>query len=230
VLDLLYDSDIAVFGRHFISALVKFYKATVDRLRISFPSTPITEIEHRACVTFTSLFAVYSDSANPEHFSSQIAHDASRAAAGWALQTQNSELAPDQLIPEGVTINIRGSYARSTTRHLYSRSLLFLHPMYTILDILIEKKHPLIIQQQFFPPEPKQTRIVGVKRSAHQLIDYEVKALWNSPKNFSMTTAALMREVRGIINTKRIDAVLAEIEGASRQSKTTSDLLSSLVR
>ena len=29
VLDLLYDSDIAVFGRHFISALVKFYRTTL---------------------------------------------------------------------------------------------------------------------------------------------------------------------------------------------------------
>ena len=231
VLDLLYDSDIAVFGRHFISALLKFYRATVNRLRILFPSTPIAEIEQRASVTFTSLFAIYPDASNPELFSSQISHDASRAAAGWALQTQISGLPPEQLIPEGVTINFRSAFESKThTRHLYSRSLLFLHPMHTVLEILTEKKHPLVMQQQFFPPEPKQTRVVGVRKNTHHLINYDEKAIWNSPKNFSMTTAALMREVRGIINTKRIDAVLAEIDGASRQSKTTSDLLSSLAR
>lgn len=230
-LDLLYDTDVAVFGRYFTLPLIDAFRNETVRIRKAFPLLTQAAAERRAATTTRGLIAYYSDIYDTEKFRQQVKEDAIATAKAWQLHTETENLPADQILPQGVTVQFpEMSLAAGSVRTKESlKSLHFVTPMSVILEVLIEKKHQLALLSSFYPPSPN-TAIVGKSRRQHVVIDTAPLAVWNSKKNFDRTTAAIMKQMTGVINPERVSAVVSEIEMTSRQSSTTSTLLDSLSR
>lgn len=229
-LDLFFDMDVAAFGKQFVAPLLSMYQREAARLRQCFPWLDQAMADNRASATLGILMATYSDAqVNDRRFTELVRQDAVQAAKAWQLDTETINFPPEKLLPEGVAIQFPGALGRSN-RRIALRTLHFLHPAYAVLAVLIEKKHPAILLQQFMATKPIGARVVGLRKDRHQLVDSDVKSQWNSPKNFAETSVALMRELRGVINPSKVNATLAEIQSASQQSQMTSAILGSLAR
>ncbi|MGC4079732.1 MAG: NACHT domain-containing protein [Rubrivivax sp.] len=229
LLDLLYDMDVAVFGQNFIIPLVDFLKLEIKRVRERLPKIAPQNVERRVAATIATKLAVYNNIENPHPFRNQLGKHARQIAADWELLPPESKIDEALVFPPALSIELyRPEYigGRSGSKEVV-RAIVFAHPLRTIMDVLIEKKHPLVMLRAFYPESISKSRIVGLRSQSQKVIDDLPESLWNSEKNFVSTTGALMKLMPGVINLDRLDAVVREIEQSAQQSKTTTLLLAS---
>lgn len=231
-LDLLYDTDVAVFNQYFTLPLIAKFKDDCSKLRALYPWLSSSSIERRAAATLSGTFCIYGSLQSPEIFTKQVRQDGILIAKSWGLPTQAEGSSPEQILPPGVGVQFSSSprHPGAGLSRAVSRALLFLHPLSAVVAVLIEKGHPLILLRSFYPKSSSGAPIVGVTGKKHLVLDEEPTSIWNSKRNFDKTTDALMREMDGVLNPIRVDSVVMEIEATTRQSTTTSSLLDSLSR
>lgn len=221
LLDLLYDMDVAIFSQHFIKPLLNLYEQEAKTIKAKFPGLSTTATSARAAATLGRRVAIY-NSALPGNFPKKMELFASTAAVEWGL-------APSVEVSEPFHqfIGVELRHFKNSNRQGIERVLSFVHPLRTIFDILVDKKHSLVLPHQFYPPSRTRARIVGA-RSSPTYVDNSPNQSWNSSKNFDQTTRALMDRSLAILNTDRVEVTLRDIAQSSQQSTTTSSLLESL--
>lgn len=238
MLDLLYDIDVALFGQFFIIPLLEFLNKEIVKLKSDFPNIDNNLIERRAAASLGQRVVPLHTKLSLEHAFSggHMQMMAQSVADEWFGIGKPSSKVQSREFAEGITIEFRsfdhGRLDRSISINSGSgRALIYNHPLKTILEILTEKKHPLILQHQFYPPSTAKARIVGLRATKTlKLIDNKPDSIWNSLKNFDQTSQALQKISFGIINLEKVNSVTRGITLSTQQSSTTTNLLASLCK
>lgn len=222
LLDLLYDMDIVLFGSYFIKPLLEFYESEKRRLELVFPSVASEKLQLRAAASFGTRPFVLNEVGKvvPSRTMERIKDISKAAASDW--YGSEPDMHGDDTFDSRMQLGV-GYYG---SRRVYTLS----HPMRTIMEILIIKKHPVVLLRSLYPPAMLKGEILGARDGQGYDINGSNSRVWNNERNFSNTTYALARSADGIINTEKISSTLRDIEQISGSSKTTDSLLNNLAK
>ncbi len=220
-LDLIYDIDSIVFNQYFTRAVVDLYKEEFANLTKLYPQMSRRQLEDRASATFGRVFvSVAIDKKGHLRIIGPIGGVQKNVLTTWHSRGLIGDESDEALR------SLRLQFMPTAPN--VPRMLFLSHPLIAVFAVLVDKKSSLVLSNAMYPPTRKKTRIVGLRKNSPAQVDNEPNSIWNNPKNFELTTRALMDMQAGVLNWERLNAVLLEIDDQAGKSKTTQSLLNTI--